>query len=160
MYVFSNKNLLETIVGAFVLVGAVILFYKAYDKSNVKTTSGYKLNASFESVEGVVEGSDVLIGGIKIGVVDKLSIDPKTYRANASVIIEDKITLPTDSSIIVASSGLIGNKYLAISPGGSEDVLKEGDKFEYTQSSVNFETLLGKYIFKGEDKKEEEKKKK
>lgn len=158
MSTFSNKNLLETIVGAFVLVGAIILFYKAYDKGSVKTADGYKLNAAFDSVEGVVEGSDVSIGGIKVGIVDKLAIDPKTYRANASIIIDNKIKLPSDSSVIVASSGLIGGKYLSISPGGSEDLLKEGSSFEYTQSSVNFETLLGKYIFS--NKGEEEKKKK
>jgi phospholipid/cholesterol/gamma-HCH transport system substrate-binding protein len=158
MALFTNKNAIETIVGGLVLIGAILLFREAYRQGDTSKSSGYKLVASFQSVEGLVQGSDVMIGGIKVGLVSKLAIDPKTFQAKAELTLNDEIKLPADSSAMIASSGLIGGKYLSISPGGAEEVLKNGDRIEYTQSSVNFETLLGKYIFNKDTSTDDKKK--
>lgn len=143
------NNAIETVMGAVVLAVAGGFLYFAYDSSSVKSVDGYKIEADFTNITGIGLGSDVRIGGIKIGVIEKLKLDPKTYQAVAQMRINDDIKLPKDSSASVQSAGLLGDKFVAIEPGGDEKNLGSGDKITFTQSSVSLEEMIGKFVFSG-----------
>lgn len=143
------RNLIETIMGAVVLIVAGGFLMFAYEQSAVKTVDGYEVNASFEDVSGIGMGSEVRIGGMKVGVVEALSLDEKTFQATAHFSIRDEIQLPKDTSAAVVSSGLLGDKFIKLEPGGDENNLKEGDTIKFTQSSISFEELIGKFVFSG-----------
>ncbi len=144
-----GRNLIETVMGGVVLIVAAGFLIFAYQSSNVKPIEGYTLNATFDSVAGLALGSDVRIGGIKIGVVKAMEIDPKSYRANITMQIKEGIQVPLDSTAAVVSDGLLGGKYITLEAGGDEAMLEEGQSIEFTQSSVNLEELIGKMVFSG-----------
>lgn len=143
------RNLLETIMGAVVLIVAIAFLIFAYERSAVKTVNGYQIEARFSDVTGIGAGSDVRVGGMKVGTVDALSLDEKTYQATLHMQIRDTIKLPKDSSASISSSGLLGDKFVKLEPGGNEAMLKQGDVIRFTQSSVSFEDLIGKFVFSG-----------
>ncbi len=143
----KNKNYFEFVVGSFVLLCALFFFVSSFRSANVGGKSGYVLLAKFDNVDGIKSGSDVKISGVKIGNVNEQFIDEKTYRAELKLTINNGIKIPVDSSVKIASEGLLGSKYLSISPGSSEETLSTGGEIIFTQSSVNFEDLLGKFIF-------------
>jgi phospholipid/cholesterol/gamma-HCH transport system substrate-binding protein len=143
------NNAIETVMGAVVLAVAGGFLYFAYNSSSVKSVDGYKVNADFTNITGIGLGSDVRIGGIKVGVVERLSLDPQSYQAVARMRIDDNVKLPKDSSASVQSAGLLGDKFVAIEPGGDENNLKDGDTIQFTQSSVSLEEMIGKFVFSG-----------
>jgi len=152
-----NKTMLETIVGAAVLLVALFFSYFAYTDSNLKKIDGYDLTARFNNVDGIGNGSEVRIGGIKVGQVLKMDIDPKTFEAILTLQLRDDVKIPEDSTAAVVSSGLLGGKYISIEPGGAEDDLTAGGEISFTQSSVNFESLIGKMVHSGGGVEEEDK---
>ncbi len=151
----KTNNYFEIIVGTFVLLWAAIFFFTSFNSSQTKTSSGYRLIAKFDNADGIANGSDVKISGVKIGTVESQILDEKTFRAALQLNIPNNIKLPLDSSVKIASEGLLGSKYLAVTPGGDEENLKDGDEIQFTQSTVNFEELLGKFIFNSNEKKGE-----
>ncbi len=153
----KRNNYFEFFVGTFVLLCAAFFLMSSLQSSRTGSQSGYSLIAKFDNIDGIKSGSDVKISGIKIGSVENELIDEKSYRAIIKMTIVNHIRIPTDSSIKVASEGLLGSKYLAISPGSSEENLVDGNEIGFTQSSVNFEELLGKFIF-GNSKSSNQKK--
>ncbi|MBP7190242.1 MAG: outer membrane lipid asymmetry maintenance protein MlaD, partial [Rickettsiaceae bacterium] len=141
-------NVIETVVGFAVLAIAFVFFMFAYNVgASKRTQDGYVLKANFQSVEGVLEGSDVMIAGIKIGSVKSLALDGDSFVAKAELSINKNVQLPSDSQAIIASSGLLGGKYIMITPGADENILKNNDQIRMTQSSVNLESLIGKLIY-------------
>jgi len=142
-----KNNLFEIIVGTFVLSCAIYFFFFAFNKSGISTSKTYQISAKFDNIDGIGSGSDIKISGVKIGTVANGEIDPTTYRAILKLDINKDIKLPADSSIKIVSSGLLGGKYLSIEAGSEDTTLKDGDKIQFTQSGVNFEELLGKFIF-------------
>lgn len=150
-----KRNLIETIMGAVVLCVAVFFVVTAYRSSGIESESGYQISALFDHVDGINRGTDVKLGGIKIGSVEEMKLDPKTYRAELVLGINNEIKLPTDSTAEISSDGLLGGKFVSIVPGAEEDMLKSGGRIEYTQSSINLEQLLGKFAFGSADSKEE-----
>jgi phospholipid/cholesterol/gamma-HCH transport system substrate-binding protein len=150
-----KNNLFEVIVGTFVLGCAIYFFFFSFSKSNISTSSTYQVVAKFDNIDGVSTGSDIKISGVKVGAVANEVIDPQTYRAILKLNINQDIKLPKDSSAKILSSGLLGGKYIGIEVGAEEEVLKDGDQIQFTQSGVNFEELLGKFIF-GSSKKDTE----
>ncbi len=153
----KNNNYFEIIVGTFVLFCAIFFFFTSFKSAKVGTTSGYHVIAKFDNVDGISGGSDVKIAGVKVGTVVDQSLDEKDFRATLKLNIENKVKLSTDSSAKISSEGLLGSKYLSLTPGGDEENLKEGDEIQYTQSSVSFEDLLGKFIFGNNDKGDKDK---
>ena len=144
-----SRNILETIVGALVLVIAIGFGFFAYNSSNMKSVDGYELFARFSSVDGLGIGSEVRIGGIKIGVVSEMDLDEKTYEATITMQIRDNVQVPDDSTAAVVSAGLLGSKFVEIAPGGSEEMLEDEAEIAFTQSSVNIESLIGKMVHSG-----------
>lgn len=144
-----KRNLIETIMGAVVLVIAAGFLSFVYTQSSVKKVDGYAVNASFGDLTGIAAGSQVKIGGVKVGVVEKLDLDPQTYQANAHMTIREDVKLPKDSSAAIVSSGLLGEKFIKLEPGGDDAMLTSGDAIKFTQSSISFEELIGKFVFSG-----------
>ena len=139
-----GKNLIETLMGAVVIAVAAIFMMFAYSKADVGAVDGYIVKAKFDRVDGINVGGDVRLSGIKVGTVVSLSI-------------EDSIKLPTDTSAACTSSGLLGDKYLNLSPGADEQMIAAGGEIETTQGCIDLFALLGQMIFsqtgKGDDKK-------
>lgn len=143
-----NKNVIETVVGFMVLLIAIGCVILAYQSGSVKRShDGYQLAAIFNNIDGIHIGSKVRVAGINIGEVSEVNIDPSTYKAKVAFFIDSNFKLPSDSSVSVVSSGLIGEKYLAVTPGSDTEFLRAGSSIEFTQSSINLEDLLGKFMF-------------
>ena len=140
-------NVIETVMGAVVLVVAALFLLFAYKTSQLRTVTGYQVMAEFERVDGIRQGSDVRISGIKIGSVVSQDLDPKTFLATVRLSVDPAIKLPDDTVAEIVSSGLLGDKYLSLVPGGSDKVIPEGGKVKYTQSSVSLEHMIGQMIF-------------
>src|SRR5450755_3191911 len=115
-----NNNTVETLIGAIVVFVATAFLIFAYTSTNSGGISGYDIRARFASVDGISVGTDVRMHGIKIGTVSALALDPKSYMAVAHLSIRNGIQLPDDSSIKITSAGILGNSYVALSPGGSD----------------------------------------
>jgi phospholipid/cholesterol/gamma-HCH transport system substrate-binding protein len=142
-----TRNVLETLLGAVVLIVAVGFLAFAYNTSQVQQDGGYELVARFDKVDGLERGSDVRISGIKVGTVLDQTLDPETYRAEVRFSLREDIQLPADTSAAVVSNGLLGGKYLALVPGGDIEMLDPGGEVTLTQSAVNLEDLIGHMIF-------------
>jgi phospholipid/cholesterol/gamma-HCH transport system substrate-binding protein len=144
-----QKNVIETLMGGVVLVVAMLFLVFAYNGSGVRVESGYVVTAHFGNASGIALGSDVRVGGIKIGTVSNMALDPESYEAVVSMQIRERTKLPKDSSAAIVSSGLLGEKYIQLTPGGDDAMLVGGDKISFTQSAVNLEELIGKFMFSG-----------
>ena len=144
------RNIVETLLGAAVLAVALGFLAWAYGNSSAGDPGGYSLHAKFDRIDGLDSGADVKVSGIKVGKVLSQQLDPATYRAEVTFSVRDGVELPADSSAAIVSSGLLGGKYLSLVPGGDEKILKDGQEITLTQSSVNLEDLIGRYIFSGQ----------
>jgi len=142
-----RRSIAEVLTGAAVLIiaGGFLAFAVAH--SGRTTAAGYPLYASFDHIDGLSNGADVRMAGVKVGSVTDERIDPKSYLAIVTMNVRDGIELPKDTAAIITSESLLGGKYLSLSPGGDVKMLKAGDTITITQSSVSLEQLLGKFIF-------------
>ncbi len=152
-----QNGFVETLIGAAVIVVAVGFFYYGYNTTGSGAVAGYEVVARFDRVDGISAGTDVKMSGIKIGTVTSQELDQKTYRALVRMNVRNDIKLPEDSSIKVASEGLLGGAYLAVAPGGSDTMMVAGAEFETTQGSIDLVGLLGQAIFSGASSGSEEK---
>jgi len=140
-------NVIETVMGAVVLVAAALFLVFAYKTSQLRTVSGYEVSADFARIDGIHQGSDVRISGVKVGTVLAEDLDPKTFLATIRMSVDPAIQLPDDTVAAVTSSGLLGDKYMSLTPGGSDKNIPAGGKIRYTQSSVSLENMIGQMIF-------------
>jgi phospholipid/cholesterol/gamma-HCH transport system substrate-binding protein len=140
-------NVIETVMGAVVILVAGLFLVFAYKTSQLRAVSGYELSAEFSRVDGIRQGSDVRISGIKIGSVAAEELDPKTFLAVVRMSIDPMVKLPDDTVAEIISAGLLGDKYMSLVPGGSDQMIAPGGKIKYTQSSVSLESLIGQTIF-------------
>ncbi len=138
----------ETAIGAAVLLSAGAFFAYAAQTTGLSVASpdSYELKAAFRKADGLVVGNDVRVAGVKVGTVASLELDLETYRAVAHLVIDRKVKLPEDSDALIATEGLLGGSYVAITPGSSDLMLAEGDEILYTQGSINILDLVGKAI--------------
>ncbi|MEX0922954.1 MAG: outer membrane lipid asymmetry maintenance protein MlaD [Rhodovibrionaceae bacterium] len=146
-----RRNIIETIMGAVVLVVAAAFIMIAFSSGEVSQVSGYEVVAEFDDATGVAAGSDVRMAGVKIGSVSGLNLDPETFFANVTLSIDKSIQLPVDTSARILSEGLLGNTYIALEPGGDLENLDPGARIEYTQGAVNLVDLLGRFVFGAAD---------
>ncbi len=141
-----NRNIVETALGAVVLITALAFLGFALHTADAARPSGYTVTAAFTKIDGIKEGADVRVSGIKAGTVTKMSLDDK-YRAVLTLDLDNNIKLPVDSAALVTSSGLLGEKFISLEPGGDDKMLKNHDKITMTQSPPGLEQLLGQVIF-------------
>jgi len=144
-----QNNTVETLIGAIVVVVASAFLFFAYTNTGSGSVSGYDVKARFSSADGISPGTDVRLHGIKIGTVSGLTLDPKTFMAIADLSIRNDVQLPDDSAVKITSSGLLGNSYIAIQPGGSDKNLKPGGELTNTQGSVDLMSLIGRAVMGG-----------
>lgn len=138
----------ETVVGFFVMVGLVCVAYLTIKLGRMElfNTEGYILQASFSSVSGLRSGAEVDIAGVRVGRVKNIRLN-ENYQAVVELQMDSNVKLTDDVIASVKTSGLIGDKYISLEPGGSGDPLKNGDEITDTESAVDIESLISKYVF-------------
>jgi phospholipid/cholesterol/gamma-HCH transport system substrate-binding protein len=143
-----RNNLLESLIGFIVILVAIIFLIYSYSMMGNKNPSKtYEITAVFNEVSGLISGSDVRLSGIKVGSVSSQTLDVDTFEAVVSMQISNDIKIPTDSSAKISSEGLLGGNYISIEPGGSDEILIDGDVIEFTQGSIDLIGLLGNAVF-------------
>ena len=126
----------------------MIFFTYAYKTSgSITGLKGYNVTAKFDHIDGISNGSDVRMSGIKIGTVSKNILDPKSYQAVVTLAITTPVKLPEDTNAKITSEGLLGGNYISLEPGGSENYIKAGGEIEFTTSSVDLISLIGRAVF-------------
>jgi phospholipid/cholesterol/gamma-HCH transport system substrate-binding protein len=143
----ARRNAAEVLSGAVVLLVAAGFLGYAVVHSGRSAVSGYTLTAKFDNVAGLPVGSDVRMAGVRVGSIVAERIDPRTYLAVVTLSVQNGLEVPKDTGAVVTSDGLLGGKYLSLSPGGDTVMLQPGQDITITQSSVSLEQLLGKFIF-------------
>jgi phospholipid/cholesterol/gamma-HCH transport system substrate-binding protein len=146
-----KKSSAEMVVGIFVLIGILCVGYLTIRLGKMELIGGnyYHLLARFNSVSGLKAGAQVEISGVQVGQVDDINLDVKQMVAVVDLKIRKNIQLTDDTIASVKTAGLIGDKYIKISPGGSDDILKPGGTIEETESAIDLEELISKYVFGG-----------
>ena len=145
-----SENRAEILAGAAVLAAAIgFLVYATGGQGLTPAAGTYQLKASFRSVDGITSGSDVRLAGVKVGSITALTLNPETFFADASIALDSKIQLPTDTAILISSEGLLGGNFVELVPGGAPDLLAPGDEIEDTQGSVSLISLLMKFVSSG-----------
>jgi phospholipid/cholesterol/gamma-HCH transport system substrate-binding protein len=144
-----KKTSIETMVGIFVLIGILCVGYLTIKlgKMEILGSDNYTIFARFNSVTGLTTGAEVEMAGVQIGKVDDISLDPQRQVALVKMKIRDKVELTDDVIASVKTAGIIGDKYIKLSPGGSDEVLQDGDTITETVSAVDLEELISKYVF-------------
>lgn len=142
-----GRNAIETVMGAAVLVVAVMFVYFATTTAQIKAVQGYEITARFFKVGGLTKGSDVRVSGIKIGTVTSNTLDPVTFDAVVSMSIRPDILLPTDTVATIASSGMLGDKYVMLIPGEAAEKMSAGDVIADTKDFRSLEDQVGEIIF-------------
>jgi phospholipid/cholesterol/gamma-HCH transport system substrate-binding protein len=151
-----KKYSTESVVGIFVVIGLLCVAYMTVKLGKVSWFGDdyYPLYARFTSVSGLRVGSPVEIDGIQIGSVERMSIDTERQMALVELRVRKGIKVYDDASASIKTSGLIGDKFIKIDPGGGGDLLKPGGTVTETTSAVDIEDLVSKYVFGDVNKKE------
>lgn len=142
-----QHNLVETLVGAFVIAISAIFLSYGYSVSDMSPKSGYKLIAEFDRIDGLTVGSDVRMSGIKVGTVIDQELNKQNFYATVTLSINDDIELPDDTSAKITMEGLLGGNYVSLTPGGGFDLLTDGDEISYTQGSIDLIGLVSQAMF-------------
>lgn len=144
-----KKANLETIVGIFVLIGILCLAYLSIKLGRMEILGGdyYEVIALFDSVSGLKSGASVEISGVEVGRVERIVLDPKSgAQARVYLRIRSGVRLTDDTIASVRTRGIIGDKFILLKPGGSEKLLAAGERLRETESAIDFEELISKYI--------------
>ena len=142
-----QRNMLEIVMGAVVLLAAAGFIALAYEAADMKGADGYEISAEFGSTGGLVVGDDVRISGIKVGQITRQQLDPVTFVARISMAIDPAIKLPADSSARITAASLLGGNVLELLPGAALDNLKDGAVIYNTRDPISLTDLLGKAVF-------------
>jgi len=142
---------LEITVGAFMALGLVALFFLAMQVSNLSamaSSDGYEVKARFVNIGGLKVRSPVTMSGVRIGRVTAITYDMASFEALVTLRIEPQYNqIPEDTIAKIYTSGLLGEQYVGLDPGGSEDVLKQGSEIMLTQSALVLEEIIGQFLF-------------
>ena len=143
----QRHSIAELATGGIVILVALGFLGYAVANTGRAQLGGIALSARFENAGSIASGADVRVAGVKVGSVTSTRIDPTTYQAVVTFTVQPDVKLPTDSSAVISSGGLLGGAFLSLSPGGTDTFLQSGQTMTITQSAVNLEDLLGKFIF-------------
>ena len=143
-----RRSVLDLSVGIFVLIGILAMGWLSVKLGRVEmfTGGGYEVTADFPSVGGLKSGSAVEIAGVDVGRVASITLD-KDYQASVRMTIRPGVKLQDDSIASIKTKGLIGERYIRISPGGSDRIIPPNGRIKEVEPPVDFEELLSKYIF-------------
>lgn len=142
-----ERNTLETVLGAVVLIVAAGFLYLIYAQTDVGAqTGGYPLELRFDSGGSTTVGTDVRIAGVKIGSVIDQHFDPQAYQAVVTIEVDESVKLPKDTSAVVTSDGLLGDNYILLNIGGDAEMLKAGERIRNVQGAINLADLINKFV--------------
>jgi phospholipid/cholesterol/gamma-HCH transport system substrate-binding protein len=146
-----KKGVIETSVGIFVIIGFVCVGYLTIKLGKMEWIGEnfYVISARFQSVAGLKPGAEVVMAGVEIGRVSGITLDTKRMEAIVHMKIQRNLELSDDAIASVKTSGLIGDKYIRISQGGSDVILKPGELITETESAIDLEDIISKYVFGG-----------
>ena len=142
-----HRNTLETIIGAIVLLIAAGFVMLAYNVAELDGSHGYQISAEFGSTGGLAVGDDVRVSGIKVGHIISQRLNPLTYVAEVSMVIDLGVKIPSDSTARITASSLLGGNYVELMPGAATDMLAAGQVIYDTRDPVSLSDLLGKAVF-------------
>jgi phospholipid/cholesterol/gamma-HCH transport system substrate-binding protein len=137
------------LVGLFVCLGIAAVFIltlRVSDLSHASGAQGYAVTSAFDDICGLKTGAPVELAGVRIGRVTGIKLNQQTYRAVVSMHIDNAYKIPKDSDASILTSGLLGDQYIGIGPGGSPQAMQNGDQFEITQSAIILENLIGQFM--------------
>jgi phospholipid/cholesterol/gamma-HCH transport system substrate-binding protein len=144
-----KKLMNEFTVGLFMVIGLLCISYLAIKMGDIDLfrANNYLIEARFTSVSGLKEGAFVEAAGVRVGQVKSITYLPEDALARVILRIQDNITIPDDATASIRTAGIIGDKFVKITPGGSPDYLESGMAITETEPSINLEELISKYIF-------------
>lgn len=148
-----GRNIVETIVGALVLVVAGVFVFYAFAKSDRTGPDGYEVVARFDRIDGLKRGADVTLSGVKVGTVTGFDLDAKTYQAVVRMAVSSGVRLPVDTNAKVVSESLLGGMVIVLEPGADKEVLRSGGEIQNTQGAVPLSELIAKFMFGGTGQK-------
>jgi len=151
-----KKMNVNFIVGLFILFGMGTMAYLSVTIAGVSGYSddSYQLTAKFDSSSGLKKGAFIEIAGVKAGKVTNIELDKESFESIATFVFDGGVILAEDTIASIRTSGIIGDKFVKISPGASDDILKSGDEIIETESSISIEELVSKYIFSSDSDNE------
>ncbi|MFP5413978.1 MAG: outer membrane lipid asymmetry maintenance protein MlaD [Gammaproteobacteria bacterium] len=154
----TSSHQIEFTAGLFLLLGIAALVFLALHATDggALKDGGYRVVAEFSNVGGLKARANVSLGGVRVGSVESIDLDPETFSARVVMVIGDRFrTLPEDTSASILTSGILGDQYIGLEPGGAPDMLEDGDKILITQSALVLEQLISRFLFNsgGEQKK-------
>lgn len=148
----------EIASGIFLLLGIAALIWLATRATDFGQDIGedsYRISARFTNVGDLRDRAPVKIGGVTIGLVESITLDPVSFEALVHMNVDSRYDeIPTDTGASVLTSGILGDRYIGLEPGGAPDMLQDGDELFITQSALVLEQLVGKYLFGGGEEKE------
>lgn len=145
-----TRTTLDLWVGIFVVGGLAALLVLGLKVGNLSTfnmSESYVVHADFENIGGLKPKAPVKSAGVVIGRVAEIAFDNKNYEAKVTIRIDKRYAFSKDTTASILTSGLLGEQYVGLSPGGDEVMLKDGDTFKLTQSAVVLENLIGQFLF-------------
>lgn len=145
-----KKTVLDFWVGLFVILGFVALLFLALKAGNMSTLSfqqTYTVKMRFDNIGGLKANAPVKSAGVTVGRVKSITFDDHTFQALVTIDLDPQYKFPDDSSAKILTSGLLGEQYLGLEPGGSEQNLKSGDTITMTQSAIVLENLIGQFLY-------------
>jgi len=144
-----GRNIVETIVGALVLLVAGIFVFYAFAKSDRTGPDGYEVMARFGRIDGLKRGADVTLSGVKVGTVTGVSLDSKTYQAIVRMTVSSTVSLPADTNAKIVSESLLGGTVVSLEPGNEKNVIRASGEIQNTQDSIPLTELIAKFMFGG-----------
>jgi phospholipid/cholesterol/gamma-HCH transport system substrate-binding protein len=144
-----GRNIVETIVGALVLVVAGVFVFYAFAKSDRTNPAGYEVIGRFDRIDGLKRGADVTLSGVKVGTVTGFDLDRKTFQAVVRMMISSNVSLPIDTHAKIVSESLLGGMVVVLEPGGDQKMLQPGGEIERTQGAIPLSELIAKFMFGG-----------
>jgi phospholipid/cholesterol/gamma-HCH transport system substrate-binding protein len=145
-----QKSRYDLWVGLFVLIGAAALLFLALKAGNLLSLSfdpTYRVTARFDNIGGLKTGAAVKSAGVVVGRVKAIGFDDKMYQASVELEMQQRFAFPKDSSLKILTAGLLGEQYLGIEPGASDQMLASGATITQTQSAVVLETLISQFLY-------------
>lgn len=152
-----SRNLIETVMGAVVLLVAGLFLWLAYTTANLRSPAGYAVTATFGQAGGIAVGSDVRISGIKVGSVTGRELDTTNFEADVTMTIASNVSLPEDTVASIASEGPLGGRYVRLEPGGAATAIAPGGRIRETRGFRSLEDQVGEIIFLATGKRDEPK---
>jgi phospholipid/cholesterol/gamma-HCH transport system substrate-binding protein len=144
------RSKIDVWVGLFVLIGGVAILFLALQAANLLSLSfepTYRITARFDNAGGLKPKAAVRSAGVVVGRVESITFDDQNFQAEVALALESRYAFPKDSSFKILTSGLLGEQYVGIDPGGNEVNLANGDVVTQTQSAIVLENLIGQFLF-------------